>query len=163
VGDRIKMTKIDIIYKAVGAAGGVLFSAADEYNCMRVVVFRWWLDTAVSTPTLAYLFNLGAGSDYVTAPFNKENVGDIFTVLSDDIFTVYNTPAYDGTNVKVYPGPGHVKMRKFSCPIKGDSHVNFDSAGTTGDGHVYVMCTSDSAFTPHPTLTFQSDIEFVDA
>jgi hypothetical protein len=162
VGDRLVLKKLDWRCKIVASTGGLLASA-DAYDTVRVILFRWWDDTAVNTPLLGNILKQGAsGTDYTVASLNKDDA-EQYTLLSDDCYVVYNTTVYNGSALAVEPGPGHVAFVKKTIVPGGDKHVTYVNNANTGVGHVFMLVVSDSAFTPHPIISYAMLLEYTDA
>lgn len=162
VGDRILLKKLTLRAKMVASAGGLLVSA-DAYDTIRLIVFRWWGDNAVDVPGLSKILELGNNdTDYTVASHNQDDK-EMFTIISDETFVVYNTTVYNGSALAVEPGPGHVAIVTKSLPIKGDKHVYYNVGANSGSGHLYLLSVSDSGFTPHPKLNFSMLLEYEDA
>lgn len=177
-GDRVKLKRLTFSYGVLCSVGGVIFSAADYYDRVRLIIFRYHASTAVATPGAADLLN-GGLADLITASYNVNQENDV-TILWDSAHTVYNTPVYDGTNVKLFPGPDHVwqsprpiVITNFDKPARmapkvralntEPNVVDFLTGSSQAYGHLYLFSCSDSAFTPHPTLNFECTLEYHDA
>jgi hypothetical protein len=162
IGDRLLLRKLVWRAKIVAATGGLLASA-DPYDTVRVILFRWWDDSSSNAPIVADILKLGAsGTDYTVAA-NNMDVSETYTLLSDDVYVVYNETYYNGSAAAVGPGPGHVAMVKKTISKVGDKHMQFNNNTNTGFGHVYVLFISDSGFTPHPTISYSMLVEYEDA
>lgn len=162
VGDRLKLKKLYWRIKIVASSGGLLVSA-DAFDTVRVILFRWWDDTAVNLPLLGNILKQGAsGLDYTLASYNKDDK-EQYTILSDNVYVVYNTTVYNGSALAVEPGPGHVASVVKTLDPRGDAHVYYNNNANTGVGHVFVLLVSDSAFTPHPTCAYALQLEYTDA
>jgi len=162
VGDRLRLKKLDWRCKVVASTGGLLASA-DAYDTVRVILFRWWDDTAVNPPLLGNILKQGAsGTDYTVASLNADDA-EQYSIISDECYVVYNTTVYNGSALAVEPGPGHVAFVKKSFTPPGDKHVTYVNNANTGVGHVFMLAISDSAFTPHPTMAYAMLLEYTDA
>lgn len=129
---------------------GVLAATADVTNFVRVSIIQWkGIPPAAGIPSQVYdVGPLGT----TLQPFNGFNprTFDSFTVL------------YDKTTAVSAQGPAcvcekaHIK-RKLR-PIRYS-----DGAGTTSDGAIYFLYSSDSGVIPYPTLNFQMYTWFKDS
>jgi hypothetical protein len=164
VGDDLQLLELDVKYKVTCSTGG-LFTAADSYNTVRVLIFRWWQDDNTVAPTLSAVLRLATGcTDYTVSTYNKDNQAS-FTMLHDKTHLVYNSPVYNGTNVVVEAGAGHLALQDVSVKGKalGAKTINYTNNANLGIGKIFMMAVSDSAFSPHCTLTLQSITQFTDA
>lgn len=162
VGDRLQLIKLTWRNKIIASTGGLLASA-DAYDTVRVILFRWWDDSAVNPPLLGNILKQGAGgTDYTVASLNVDDK-EQYTILMDETVVVYNTTVYNGTALTVEPGFGHVAIQNRTLPLRGDKHIYYNNNANTGVGHVYVLYVSDSAFTPHPTMAYALLLEYQDA
>lgn len=162
VGDRLRLKALTWRSKIVASAGGLLASA-DSYDTVRIIVFRWWDDTAVNPPLLGNILKQGAsGTDYTVASHNVDDK-EQYTILMDETVVVYNSPTYNGSAISTEPGPGHVALQNRTFTKFGDPHVFFNNNANSGVGHVHVLYVSDSSFTPHPTMAYALLLEYEDA
>jgi len=162
VGDQLTLRRLHWSFKVVASTGGLL-TGADAYDTVRVILFRWWGDSAAAAPVVADILKLGASNtDYTIANYNYDNK-EKYKILSDFCHVVYNAPIYNGSAIAVEPGPGHVWIHREDIQKVGNPVVYYNNNANTGSGHVYVWYISDSAFSPHPTITYALALEYDDA
>jgi hypothetical protein len=167
VGDRIEIQELQFKYKITAPVGGLL-TAADAYDTVRVIVFRWWADDSADVPTVAQILGVSlnaAHTDITTYNYNRD-LAEKYKILYDKTHVVYNAPIWDGTAVRTEPGPGHVFASdtiRFPKGRLGNPQINYDSGVNTGWGNVYTLVVSDSVFTPHPAFVCSMLTEFHDA
>lgn len=122
-------------------------SCADTFNRIRITLIRWNRDDNTSVVTAAGVYqNLGLS---LHSPFNFDALrkGD-FTILYDK---VHNLVVNQDSTIK--------NVKKL---IKIKSAINFNAAGTTGEGHIYSLLTSDSGAATHPAINEYTRITFTD-
>lgn len=157
-GDLINPTDLELRYTFTSGATGVI-TGADEFNVMRILLFRWHMDDTSDPPTLARLI---AGSTNKTlAPYNRE-YDEQYTILYDAVHCVYNTPVWNGSAVSLQRGYGSaVSVAPPRIPLKGSIH--FALSGNTGVGHIYCLMVSDSTYSPSPTGEAVIGLRYTDA
>lgn len=126
--------------------------AADNYNYMRVIVFRWKADTVPATTSVidsvAMAANRGA-----TALYNYTNAG-LFTIL------------YDKTHYTDTDDPG---SRVFQVNLKkklGRKKIIFDgdvATAAAGQFKLYAVAVSDSGAVSHPFINADFRVTYLDA
>lgn len=122
-------------------------SCADAFNRIRITLVRWNRDDLNDPPTSGRIYqNLGLS---LHSPFNFDSLrkGD-FTILYDK---VHNLVFGQDTTIK--------NVKKL---IKIKSGINFNGGGTTGEGHVYSVLTSDSGAVSHPAINEYTRITYID-
>jgi len=167
VGDRIDIHRIELNYKITAPVGG-LITAADVFDTVRVILFRWHMDDAADAPALAKILSVplnGAHTDTTLYNYNRD-MQTKFSIIYDKTHVVYNQPVWDGTNVSYKPGVGHVFTSgtlEFVGPQCKGKSIQFNAGTNTGEGMVYMLFVSDSAFSPHPAIVASLQIDFTDA
>lgn len=162
VGDECIMTRLSFKYSIQAGATG-LIAAADEYNAVRVIIFKWREDSTIAVPIQANVL-IAASSGISTNQMHAFDQRELVSILYDETHVVYNTPIWNGAAVQWNHGP----LSNFSLArlkIIGGARlgkINFTGNSTLGNGQVYVLITSDSAFAPNPTCDFSSILEFKD-
>jgi hypothetical protein len=164
VGDRAKAVSLTFKYTiTVGAPG--LVAGADQYNTVRVVVFKWLLDDAVAAPVTGNILDV-ISSDTVTNQLYNFDARADFRILYDKTHIVFSTPVYTGAATRW----DHGVDGTFTCekPIvlgqgMGGPDLDWEGNGLTGQGMYYVLLVSDSAFTPNPTCEAGFQLHYKDA
>lgn len=122
-------------------------ACADVYNRLRVTIIRWNRDDNTDVVTSARVYQaLGLS---LHSPFNFDSLrkGD-FTILYDK---VHNMVLNQDSTIKNLVKRINVK-----------SSISFNGGGTTGEGHIYSILTSDSGGVAHPSINEYSRITFTD-
>jgi len=166
VGDRIEVKKIEFNYRVAAPVGGLL-TAADSYDTVRVILFRWKPDDSVDVPVIANLLSppIGAAhSESALYNYNRDKA-DKYRILYDRVHTVFNSPVWDGSAVRTAAGFGHSLTESVTFTGKkcGGKFIDYMAGTNTGLGNVYVAIVSDSAFSPHPAFVCSVQIDFTDA
>lgn len=160
VGDRLAVTKLNFRYSIeVGATG--LLAAADSYNSVRVIVFKWREDNGSYPPTTGNILQaIGVGIDQVYNFDDKR----FYKILYDQTHVVFNTPLYNGAAVTWQNGPDAHYATPQTIVVKPPlGAVDFNIDGVSASGHLYYLFISDSAHTPDPTIDFTWSVEYNDA
>jgi len=166
VGDQINLTSFQFKYKIWSdSTTFAALASTDPWNAVRVIIFRWRSDTAIGgNPTMADILNTGA-ADIITAVYNYDQKAD-YQILFDQTHAVTNMTVWNGSAAEVGPGPGTL----FCSPYHrlygkklGKKKITYNANGTTNTDGIYLLVVSDSAFSPHPQLSFNASIEFTDA
>lgn len=162
-GDTVNLTRVSLIYQVNCSSGGA-FASADSYNALRLILFRWKDDSGNYVPTVTDILSLPAAhGDLVMAVYNL-NQGENFHIIYDKIVTVFNSPVYTGTGVNVEAGANHSWCSgMLDLSQLGPRVIEFEGAGTTGSGKLFMLAVSDSTFTPHPNLTLTTQLKYTDA
>lgn len=167
VGDQIRVKKIQFKYKIIAPTGGLL-TAADAYDTVRVILFRWWGDDSADVPTVAQILGVSlnaAHTDITVYNYNKD-LAEKYHIFYDKTHVVFNAPVWNGSAVAVEPGPGHVyasDVLEFGPGAFGKPEINYDSGVNTGMGNIYSLIVSDSSFVPHPAFVGSVMTSFVDS
>lgn len=160
VGDQVTLKKITFRYLIqVGATG--LIAAADQYNTVRVILFRWNEDDGAAAPVTSNVLNGSVSSNVTLWNFNYDD-RQLYHVLYDKTHVVFNTPVWNGSAVTWSHGVGgtFVSPNTISMPLA--SKIEFDFDAIPGTGHIYSLLISDSAFAPNPTCELVTEIEYLD-
>jgi len=159
VGDEVHLRSLTFKYTiTVGAVG--LVSVADQYNAVRVVVFKYLEDDGLASPNNNILS--AASANNTLNPINPD-YRDQYKVLYDHTHVVFNAPIWNGSAVSWQHGVGGTYATEVPIKVPLQGKINFQQGAVTGVGHIYMACWSDSAFTPNPTLEFVSVVEYTDA
>ena len=167
IGDQIEIKKLQFKYKITAPVGGLL-TAADAYDTVRVILFRWYGDDSADVPTVAQILGVSlnaAHTDITTYNYNRD-LAEKYHIIYDKTHVVYNAPIWDGAAVRTEPGPGHVYASNtltFGKGQIGRPHIDYDAGVNTGTGNVYSLIVSDSSFTPHPAVVTSLLTEFCDS
>lgn len=151
IGDKINIKSLRVrmsIYHSTA-------SAIDPVNNYRIVIFKWKLSTAISTPVVGGILqytsgvaslNYGVDSPYLFK--NKQD--DDFAILYDKRFSL---SPWDRSTVH------DIKLSKFL------GNINYVPGATTGSGHIYmfVQCDDGSVLTACPVIGFISRLIYEDA
>lgn len=122
-------------------------TAADSYNLMRVIVFRWHPATL---PVYGDIMTNAGGS--VWSPLQSVNIDNRqnYTILLDR--TLRLDPESDGLKQIVKT----IKLAK-SRPMQ------FQNGTTQGTNKIYLLAVSDSGAAPNPLFVLYSRLEFTDS
>lgn len=127
------------------------FVAADATQCMRLIVFQWYPNTTLVTPTTANILNV------VGSP---QGVNSMYIHDYDNQFKVL----YDRRIAMVLGQNNDYKAISINVPLKfAKKTINFTAASTAGSNHIYIMAISDSGAVGHPSITMYSRVWFDDA
>lgn len=162
-GDKVNLSRVSLIYQVNCSTGGA-FASADAYNALRLILFRWKDDSGNYFPTVADILSLPAAhGDLVMAAYFLDQ-GENFHIVYDKVVTVFNSPVYTGTGVNVEAGANHSWCSgMMEVSNLGPRVIEFEGAGTTGSGKLFMLAVSDSTFTPHPNLTLTTQLKYTDA
>jgi len=142
VGDRIKLKNYEVRFSFYYGASLVI---ANPQHTIRLIMFRWRLDTALAGPSIANIlqWQSGGSSDFrpVVSPINDQfsKNGD-FVILKDETYTL---GAYANLPAPKWFG-------------KLNSAIEFDPAGVAGSGHLYLLVVADDVSGAHtPDIQYQ--------
>lgn len=168
------VTDLTLVAQSVGAAGRVgeqirfhdldlryACTVADTYNHCRIIIFQWFVDTAVLNPTAAYIMDVNAVSTTAytyEAPYNSVQP-ERFRILYDSQFHVTGSggatdPIQQGTT-----RTAHVQI--YANRVKNP--ITFNGAATSGMNHVFLLAISDSAIASHPLISYGGFMNYIDA
>lgn len=159
-GRIIQLKRMSMNLSFRSSAHGIITSA-DEYNNIRLIVFQWHPDSGIDYPQASEVLDtsaMSAGFEYLAHP-NLEYKHK-YTILVDRLFTLNNSPVWNGTTVKWEVGPGGTKVMKLSLTRKFNKKITITntSNGLSKLNGIFLMCISDSTGSPNPTgnLAFES-------
>lgn len=143
IGDQIKVSKFifkcDIIY-------------GDPTNQLRVILFRWYDDNAVTLPTLAAVLQNGAGFP-INSGINHDSLkAGKLHIMHDRTYNLTNTGNTMAINRTIT-----ITGRKL-----GRKKIEFNNGVITGTNHVYALFISDSIGVPNPTINWYSRLMYYD-
>lgn len=147
VGDKLTMRGMRISWTAV---------PGDDYNVMRMIVFQWYPNTALTVPATNLIIE---NPTYPTiSAIRHDYNGNTFKVLKDFKFTMVLPAASPvGTTSSVRTGT-------FKVPFKWVKKSVEYTSGTTNAAHnIYVFVVTDSAAPPNPSITLYSRLWFDDS
>lgn len=136
----------------VGLHGKYHINAADNYNYVRVVIFRWKADTSPATSSVLDSVAMAANRGG-TANYNISNAG-LFSVLYDR--THYVDADDPGTRVISYNLKKKIGRRKVI--YDGDA-----ASATAGQYKLYMCMVSDSGAVSHPYINADNRVTYLDA
>ncbi len=113
---------------------GTFKAATSAVAVVRLVVFKWQIDSATVPPVTAGLFEDSALTHDVFSPY-KHDVRQ-FVILYDKIFVLNTTTGGDPRNIKLF----NVILRK---GLK--TKVGYADGANTGTNHLYFLVTTDVA------------------
>jgi hypothetical protein len=162
VGDKLHLKRLSLRYNIqVGATG--LIAAADEFNTVRVIIFKWREDDGIFAPAIN---NILQGSSSAVSTNQHYNYDDkhLYKILYDKSHVVFNTPIWNGAAVAWYHGTEANYATPVAQVIKGGQlgRIEFDVNTSVGTGHLYILLCSDSAFAPNPTAEVTVAVEYDD-
>lgn len=165
VGDQLDVQNILINYDVeVGATG--LIAGADQYNSVRIIVFKWKVDDGAQVPSMSNILQSTSSGVAVNRLYNWDD-RELYSIVYDKTHTVFNTPIWNGSAVTWQSGyNAHYNNSKpklfYGTRIAGKK-IYYDLNGVVGEGKYYVLAVSDSAFTPNPTMSFSARLTYTDA
>lgn len=166
VGRKIYLKKI--VFKAEIQASSSSFISSDQYNTVRIILFRWKEDTSSATPTLADILDDSSSSvAYSTMfPYNF-NKSDQYKILYDKVIKVSPLPVYNGSGI-VYSSSGPWQTKIIGKDIfgmkMGNKVIHYDNdINGHGKEKVYALFCADSTLTPDPTVNWAGQLIYEDA
>lgn len=146
VGDELLVKRLEFRFD-----GWYVIGATQSQHAFRLIIFRWNLDTGVSTPSLGSIIAGAATINDICAPydFNAKNQGD-FTVLYDKMYSLGST--------------AQGVVRQLNIPV--NRKMDFDPGTTAASGHLYALLIGDDvtgAHTPDIQVQWQSRVFYTDA
>lgn len=137
-GDQLTIRSIHLKYQLV---------AGDSTNIVRIILFQWFMDTAVAGggPTAANILQSTTNS---MSSYTHDTRFQ-YKILDDKIVSL-DTSSRDSYTLN----------RRI---IKGfKKKIQFSAAGTSGTNKIYLLYMSDSAAAPDPGLIYYSRLTFSD-
>jgi hypothetical protein len=136
-GDQVTPTNLE--FRAQVLAG-------DASNLFRIIIFRWNPSDS-SAPTVTSILQGVASTNAPLSALNRDNYrGKLFDVLLDRLISVdtYNPSACLSEMIK----------------LNAQKKLAYTAAGTTGMGKIYILAVSDSAAAAHPSLQFDTRLNY---
>lgn len=164
VGDAVRLKKLQFTFQVTSQSGGIL-GAADEYNNLRCILFRWRPNSGAGAPVAGNILDLVRVPDGIISPYLFDQRKE-YSILWDRVLTTFNTPVFDGSDVKSFQGEMSTKMlhnQQLFGQRLGPASINFVNDTNDGTGKLYALFISDSSFTPHPTVSFAYQLHYTDA
>jgi len=149
IGDTIHLKRFQFSYSVV---------CGDEYNQLRLILFRWNQDTqATGIPTYAELMDTATTTDQLVQFYRWQGPKN-YTVIYDKVHCLAGDGTLSGTSVLSPWGPSssfHVKKQLYGKKL-GSKIIKLDSGVVTGRNHIYACVLSDSAPASliHPSISF---------
>lgn len=139
IGNHVHLKRFNLRFELFGS---------DATNTFRIIIFKWRDNDFYTGAPLgtAILSALTGGAGDVLAPYNRE-VPEAFVILKDMLMT--SSQVSDP-----------VIARSISIPLKGKAQ--YVGAGTTGLNKIYMLMLSDSTVVAHPTMTYWSELLYLD-
>jgi len=139
-GDQLWTRSFEFNYISIGV---------DTTNAMRILIFIW---KPTSTPVVTDILAFGNGTNVAPgSPYNHDRRSD-FYILYDALHS-YSLGGPDCISKKIL-------IYKIPTYLRKAQYVN---QGTVGANHIYVLFISDSAAATHPTIAYNSKLNFTDA
>lgn len=161
IGNQVTLKKISFRMSIVPAEN----PAADTYNRVRVMIFKWKEDDGVNTPALGEILDstsTSAGILPVEWPLNHVTRRD-YTIIYDKVFTLNPTFAFNSSGVATGDfSRAESRTINVNRKLSGEVMFNGGSGVFTGHGKVYLLVVSDSAAVPHPSYAFAGNIFYKD-
>lgn len=143
VGDQINIKafnfRFDLVY-------------GDATNEFRVILFRWYQDNNIATPTIAQVlqnaaFPINSGINHDSLKANKLHI------MHDKVYSL----TQNGNN-----GALHRSLTIVGKKL-GRKKIEFNNAAITGSNLIYAVFISDSIAAPNPTINWYSRLTYYDA
>lgn len=161
IGDQVRLKSMQVRYSiTVGAPG--LLAAADQFNTVRLIVFKWKIDDSVTVPTASDILNTTTTTNLAIAPHSWDTK-EKYDILYDSAHVVFNSPIWNGAAVTWQHGVGGTYATPREIQLRNLGLIDFTAATTSGVGQIYSLLLSDSAFAPNPTCELAGIFEFYDA
>lgn len=139
VGDELYAKHIELRLSSYFNSNAVI---GNPQHSLRIIVFRWNIDTSIATPALgSILAPLSASVNDFCAPYdwNAKRQGD-FTILMDKMYNLAEGALCPALNLRI--------------PVK--RRITYDPAATTGEGHIYILQIGDDVTGAHtPSISVQ--------
>jgi len=158
VGDQVRLVRLNC---RMG------FLCGDNYNTIRIVLFRWKGSNATA-PVAADILD-SSGPEWVFAPYNLANSAK-YHIVYDKVIGLQNTYASTsagaaGSGLTLNSGSWKV-VRPFALFGKrlGAKNIYWDSgSNNNGSQHFYRLIVSDSVVTPNPQVMETYQLVYTDA
>jgi len=136
-GDQITNTSLELRLQVV---------TGDTSNLLRIIVFRW-LPSDSTAPVVTSILQGVSSTNAPLSALNRDNYrGRLFDVLMDKLFSLdtYNPTALISEKIR----------------LNAQAKIAYTAAGTTGMGKLYILLVSDSAAAAHPTVQYDSRLNY---
>jgi len=146
VGDDIELRSLRLNYQIVQLN-------ADIYSDSRIIIFRWYPNTGLASPSLASILDntaaIGLYSQY------SWDTRDQYKILYDRTHSMSGTTAAPTSNstISVMLHKVHVANLK----------IQFAAGATTGSNQIFALWISDSVIAPFPLISWSTRLRFTDA
>lgn len=151
-GDRLMWAgKVDLRVEAI-------IGSSDPYNNVRLILFQWHPN---STPAVEDLLLDGPSeAPDLFSQFNHDKRQE-YKILFDKTWKLVG----NGSSASVpYTQASTTGIKRFKISLKkARKQVQFAGGGTTGTNKLYLMYMSDSAVTPHPSISYTTKVFFRDS
>lgn len=166
VGEEIELVGYTFKYTMISAVAGLLTNG-DRFNNMRIVLFRWYVDSNFEVPTLADVLD-NTVVNWCLAPYNRTNK-EKYHIMYDKTHHLENDEVYNGSALQYVTGSGSVYTTPNPVNIYGKKlgrkKCEYGTGINFGYGHIYGFVVSDSAFaiSTHPQCEFIGQVTYRDA
>lgn len=157
IGGNVDPQSIQLRWHLVACQDSLLSPiTSDSSNNVRISLIQWLAD---STPVPGDIFQALTPQNTISA-WSVNNL-DKMNVLYDQVFPTYLTCFRTGISSNLASGNAYservyVKGRKIA-PLR------FNNAGSATEfGDIYMIVSSDSTTTPHPTISWYSRLTYTD-
>jgi hypothetical protein len=124
---------------------------ADVFNTVRVIVFQWIPNTALTVPTAASILQ---NANNILSPYDFQNSNQ-YRILYDAVHLMSGTAA----------GPTSAGNQGFYGELslsRALKLLEFATGAVTGSNQLYLMFLSDSALLPFPLMNYWVRVFFYD-
>ena len=145
-GDQIKLHEVDCRLQVRGF---------DSQNFVRLIIFRWWADSAVDPPTAGFILETPLGVNPWNQPINRNSLDSgVLQIMYDKTLsmTVSGSSGCWSRRIRFFQKNLGKKIQTFNAP-----------ALTSGRGHFYIYGLSDSIAVNHPTMLLNARIMYTDS
>lgn len=161
VGNEVTLSRIRFHMTIAPSQG----AGADDYNRVRVIIFRWKEDDAINSPTAIneILDNASSGAGLVGVdwPVNYQDRSD-YEILYDKVHTL--NPMFAFTSAGAATTDWAQSDAKTIRVNKRLNHkVVFNGTATEGHSKLYLLVMSDSSAPAHPSYGFAGQILYKDS
>lgn len=168
VGDVVSLKELQFNFDCIASQATLgTWLAGDAYNNIRLILFRWFEDSATAAPTVSSVLNTGLTVYTYLSPYNEDSLeSGSLRILFDRTYILENTPYWNGTTTLFASGQSSIHNTMNAVIPKsllGDRDLVFNDILTTGVGHVYALMISDSASTPHPYAQAAFTLKYTDS
>lgn len=141
IGDRIRITSIDMRYTGI---------YADGTNFVRIIVFQWKDDDNNYTPVQSDVINASTSAFTAQIRHDQRKAG-MLNILWDKVHCMSST----GSNAAIF------RHKFFTRGFGRD--VQFMSGSQKGTNQLYMLTISDSIAASHPSLDVRFRVNYTDA